>query len=112
MTDPDVIRRARDVAGVGRVSITEKPSPRRLLWNWRVNQAEHIYAVLAAIYPFLGTRRARRALEFFAWYRQRRPLNECSHGHEAPYPRPKGWKCHSCKVISWRRWDEKRRKAA
>lgn len=112
MTDPDVIRRAQAAAGMGLVSTSQKAPPRRLLWNWKVNQAEHIYAILAAVYPFLGTRRARKALEFFAWYRQRRPLNQCPRGHTAPYPRPAGWKCSMCKRISWQHWDEKRRKAA
>jgi hypothetical protein len=76
MTDEDVVLRARDVAGVGTVyGPYDRGEGNKPIWTWDCNETAS-YAVLVALWPWLGVRRkadATRAIEHFG-ARERRFL--------------------------------------
>src|SRR5206468_1345919 len=65
MTDGDVVERAARIAGVGYLRGPVSPkNPRHLpYWRWSVDDRASIYALGAAILPFMGDRRSARICE-------------------------------------------------
>jgi hypothetical protein len=79
MTDPDVVRRAYHIAGLGRLYYKPPNQPGhkdQLLWV--VYPDGHVYALLVALWPWLGERRRRKAEEAITAFRDRvrRNLND------------------------------------
>lgn len=71
MTDEDVVRRLHLLAGMGRVfgpygGEPVNGRPRKPYWAWTVRRETQAYALLVAIYPWLGQRRRGRARECIA----------------------------------------------
>jgi hypothetical protein len=70
MTDRDVVERVAAVAGVGHIGSIYPPSFRRRgyqkQWVWNVHAANSIYALVVAIFPWLGVRRQAKCREFVA----------------------------------------------
>ncbi len=72
MTDEDVLLRLQAVLGVGRVSgpgnYGFKP-----VWRFDINKLDHVYAVTAAVYGWLGARRKIQARKLIALYTSKTP---------------------------------------
>lgn len=88
MTDLDVVQRFHRVAGVG--AIEDKPSMsqwgKKPYWTWAVYRSEHVQALLAAFWPFLGERRKAKAKELLKRWASVSPRASkkrfCKRGHE------------------------------
>lgn len=64
MTDGDVVRRIREVTGVGTViGPIEKGGVRKPVWYWSAGKKGEVLRLLIAMAPLLGERRRERALE-------------------------------------------------
>ena len=65
MTDEDTVVRFRDILGVGKVYGPYGPyaGSKKVFWRWHVYSAEHVQAVAAMLWPWLGDRRRTRATE-------------------------------------------------
>ncbi len=68
MTDEDVVRQAALIAGVGRVNgpyeYNDKKHPNnKPFWKWTVTVSEHSYALMVAVYPWMGSRRRAKIRE-------------------------------------------------
>ena len=63
MTDEDVVRRFHEVIELGRVTGPVPTKGGQPIYIWRSSSQPDIYAVLAALYPWLGGRRRSRAEE-------------------------------------------------
>lgn len=66
MTDKDVVERAAKVWGHGNVrKVPKRQRPQSLgtkdIYVWRFEDRGQVYALLAAIYPWLGNRRRKKA---------------------------------------------------
>jgi hypothetical protein len=74
MTDEDVIRRLRDILGVGYVISQRPPSMpehQRTRWVLGIDRQKEAYAIMMAVYSWLGERRRQRINEVVsAWIRQ------------------------------------------
>jgi hypothetical protein len=58
MNDLDVIERLHRLTGFGTVIVKRQPSKgARPQWMWRLGRFEHVQALVAAMWPFLGARR-------------------------------------------------------
>lgn len=58
MTDEDVIRKCCAIAGMGHVyGPYRRQAPRKEIWSWKVTQQLHAYALMVAIYQWMGERR-------------------------------------------------------
>lgn len=64
MTDEDVIAKVQSLLG-GVFRTEARPAGRKTLYRWRLGEQKQLYALCAAIYPFLGQRRQARMEEFF-----------------------------------------------
>jgi hypothetical protein len=63
MTDEDTLRRFHDVVGFGVLhQLTRSPS-HKPLWRWDARSFEHIQCLVAFLWPWLGSRRRKRARE-------------------------------------------------
>ena len=62
-TDLDVLERLSEVTGMGSITGPFERGSNKVHWVWRVTRREHVYALLAALYPWLGKRRQERAFE-------------------------------------------------
>jgi hypothetical protein len=67
-TDEDVLQRLLEVTGCGtlRGPLERGHKP---YWIWSVSRRTHVYALLVALYPWLGQRRQERARECLEYYR-------------------------------------------
>lgn len=94
-TDEDVVRKLRIVIGFGSITYRPQPATRgnKPCWVWQVGRREHVYALCAALYPFMGLRRQARIRELLAGYlpTQGRP----AHGTNARYAT--GCNCADCR---------------
>ena len=64
MTDEDVVRQAQLVAAMGTVGGPYDSGPRRKdQWQWVVTDSNEAYALMIALYPWLGQRRQARIRE-------------------------------------------------
>ena len=82
MTDEDVVRRAHAVAQVGRVYGPYKKAGGRYkdYWVWSCAQRDTV-AMVAALWPWLGTRRRARATELLQlWKSEPRHLARQANG--------------------------------
>jgi hypothetical protein len=71
MTDEDVVRRFRDVVGIGTVAERlPRPPGQKMQWAWSVSSREHVQAVAAMFWGFLGARRRVRVKELLIATRQ------------------------------------------
>lgn len=73
MTDEDVIRRLHRITGVG--NVYDKPAQivgHKHQWIWIVSKQEHLQAMLAAMWPWLCSRRRAKAVEALEVYRRPR----------------------------------------
>jgi hypothetical protein len=62
MTDEDVVRKLHSTVGFGHVGVRHREG-RQPLWLWRTGSTPQAYAVMMALYPFLGERRRARIEE-------------------------------------------------
>lgn len=66
MTDEDVVLRVQQAAKLGTVNGPYNKGPgRKPMWTWDLHRREHVYALLVAMYPWLGNRRKEKAREVF-----------------------------------------------
>jgi len=68
MTDEDVLRRLASVIGLGRVggpyvNKGDGKKPYKPIWSWNISSRAHCYAVLTALWPWLGARRREKVRE-------------------------------------------------
>lgn len=70
MVDEDVIRRAHEVSGVGYVAFYDRANVPNASdqWKWRVGKRDEIRAVVDAVLPLMGNRRATKFLAFIEWH--------------------------------------------
>ena len=100
MTDEDVVRKAARIGGVGHVrGPYRNPSSSKLnhkpTWHWKVSSGAHVYALCAALYPFMGKRRAARIQEVMDAFRNR-TRGSPPHGVRAKYLA--GCRCDPCRL--------------
>lgn len=119
MTDLDVVDRIHKVSGVGTVRgpYDRGNKPYKI---WQVGGPDGV-AFLEAVLPWLGERRASRAMEAITRWRsykaQTRPGDtHCTHGHEFTADNTlsayggRGRKCRTCQRAAQARYREKRRR--
>ena len=82
MTDEDVLRKARAISGMGHVYGPTRPGGvRKAYWRWAVNRQADTYALMIALYPWLGSRRQAAVRDvvyrWLDWQRNKppRPVN-------------------------------------
>jgi hypothetical protein len=56
-TDEDVARHAHEIAGLGHIWGPYENRGFKPVWNWTVGRQEYAYALMVALYPWLGARR-------------------------------------------------------
>lgn len=94
MTDADVVNRLGTIMQLGHVNEVAKHATWQDHWKtqyrWTVDRADHIQAVLAMFWPWLGERRKEKAREALAEFRagvgkggRMSARTHCPHGH--PY---------------------------
>jgi hypothetical protein len=72
MTDGDVVRRFHGALGLGRLNgpyrrgLAASGNPRKPLFYWSASGFEHVQAIVAMFWPWLGDRRRARACEVLA----------------------------------------------
>lgn len=96
MTDGDVVYHAASVAGMGNVigpfmRGNPKHSP---MFRWNVNKRRHIYALLVAIYPYMGQRRGAKIMDILRTFNSSGRAG-WSHGTRQGYE--VGCRCRPCK---------------
>lgn len=57
--DHDVLEKLQDVLGVGAIRVHAGPG----MWQWGTGKFEHAQYVVAVLWPWLGERRRRQAVE-------------------------------------------------
>jgi hypothetical protein len=67
-TDEDVLRKFRDIAGVGHVGgpyqrYHKDGRPYKPVWRWEVSHAKQWYPLLMTMWPWLGERRRAKAAD-------------------------------------------------
>ena len=66
MTDEDVVRDFAEAVGYGNVNSWHSPSHKskgyKKMYNWKVKKKSEVYRILEAMLPYLGNRRAYKAL--------------------------------------------------
>ena len=63
MTDLDIIQRIHSITGVGKYAIQKQKNPKwKTLYRWSCGKREEVQAILSALLPYLGERRAYKAL--------------------------------------------------
>lgn len=62
-TDRDVVERFRDIFGFGTIRTKPRQAPWKDCHDWRVTNFEHVQVVIAALWPWLLTRRQAKAEE-------------------------------------------------
>lgn len=115
MTDEDVIRRAREVAGVGQVMGPHANGRKLPIWTWHVTKGHEAVAMMLFLYPYLGERRRAKIssivepwldLEDYGPGAHGRQKTHCSHGHlydaenTCWYVRADGGQGRSCRACS------------
>lgn len=78
MTDEDVLRKAHLIAGVGHVYGPSRKRPgRKIYWRWTVARQAESYALMIALYSWLGLRRQATIQEtltrWLDWQRNKPP---------------------------------------
>ena len=71
MTDEDVVRQACLIAGLGRLyGPYKRDNDHKAVWAWHVHVASDTYALMVALYQWLGVRRRAKILECLKEYAQ------------------------------------------
>ncbi len=110
MTDGDVVDKAARITGMGNYSgpWPQKNPKHKPFYRWNVTKREYVYALLVALYPFMGLRRKAKIesiLEAFVQYGQRRWRHGTRQGYEFH-----GCRCAKCRTSNTIR-HRKRRQA-
>lgn len=64
MTDEDVVRRCYELTGVGRLSLWRgRTENHKAVFAWRVQDSATAYAVMVAVWPWLGQRRHQKIVD-------------------------------------------------
>ena len=89
MSDEDVVRKFHQILGLGNVygpRVDQRKPTYKPLWTWCVGGSGKVQAVLAAMWPFLGSRRKAKAEETLLQCAARAPHGKykkrCKRGHE------------------------------
>jgi hypothetical protein len=101
MTDLDVLERAHRVSGLGTIKPRKwnnKPAHWKDAWIWSISGRDDLYALLVAIYRFMGKRRGARIMEIVRWYRTTKPFKTKVHGMRYCYM--KGCRCEFCRAAA------------
>ena len=112
MTDRDVLEKAETMFGgwIWDGRRKEKPHHKQA-YTWKLDKRDKAYALLVAVYPFLGERRKAQARKWADQYRQLTPVEVEQHGRSA-YVR--GCRCEICSGANndySRNWFRERAKA-
>ena len=118
MTDEDVIRRLQLWTGLGTVNGPYRPTTghnKLPMWIWAVGGGAQAYALLIAIWPWLGSRRRARAEELIRAFVTRDVANRyktaCDAGHPFTEENTYMWKgrrkCRRCRREAVQRSREK-----
>ena len=103
MNDEDVVMRAANIVGFGNYSgpwlqYNPKHKP---FYRWSVVKRDYVYALLVAIYPFMGSRRKAKIetiLRTYREYEQRRWKHGTRQGYEGH-----GCRCAECCLANTKR---------
>lgn len=83
MTDGDIILKLKSAFGVGNVIGPRLPTSKRKdggdkkpYWTWQITRREDSFAVLAAIYQFMGERRGQKIKELLIGYKNDKNPNK------------------------------------
>jgi hypothetical protein len=88
MKDEDVVRHFAEVIGFGKVYLGGKSNEG--MWRWAVTRFEHVQAIVAMFWPWLGSRRRARAREVLERLKKETTglkVNEIHKGHDHSGPR-------------------------
>ena len=99
MTDRDVLEKAQLMFG-GRIWDGQRKAAahHKQSYTWQLSKRDQAYAVVAAMYPFLGRRRQARAQEWIAKYTTLPAIGRCSrHGLVGTYVAGK-CRCDACRT--------------
>jgi hypothetical protein len=76
-TDLDVLEKFASIVGVGHLTGPYAHKGRKTSWTWQTGKFEHVQALVAMLWPWLGRRRRVRAREIIrariehGWFNQR-----------------------------------------
>jgi hypothetical protein len=87
MSDLDVLNRAKAVAGMGNISGPYAYGiGSKTMYRWHVTNTQNAYALMAALYLWLGNRRQERISELVKLYKTVGPIaakkTHCKRDHE------------------------------
>jgi ssDNA-binding Zn-finger/Zn-ribbon topoisomerase 1 len=110
---PEVLIRFRDAVGLGRIHGPERrPRRERPQYVWQAGSFEDCQAVLALLWPWLGTikrAQAARALKAVPRFVNRYGDGYCRNGHFLKDGRSRNGTCPECHRESYRRLQAKRK---
>ena len=120
MTDEDIVRRFAGIVDCGTISLYQPPfENRKLQYKWSCSRFEHVQAIVAVFWPWLGERRRAKAHEDFTeghrFWMARYHATHCKRGHpldEANTARQANgqWRlCRTCHRESVRRYAARQR---
>jgi hypothetical protein len=100
MTDEDVIRRLREITGLGSIHVGKTRDPNwKPTWRWSVQSVEGAQEVARAVRPWMGARRTARIDEMLAVV-GRQPV-DYPHGSLGRYQK-RGCRCDECRAENTR----------
>ncbi len=119
-TDLDILRKIKDIFEFGNICCSYKPENykyvkscnpgKKTQWKWRSHKGAIVYALMVAIFPFMGIRRKEKIKECIkSWIKcKREPIfkncEECNDTFEQ-----KRYKQHFCSTrCNWRYWGKRR----
>ena len=125
MCDEEVVKRFNAIFGVGQIRPRKKLAKHyKTPWEWRCGRFEHSQAVLAMMWPWLGSRRKARAKELLLIARSGRNspgtgqdtrIIHCPKGH--PYNEQNTYVdkfnariCRTCRRESVKRWHKRKQR--
>lgn len=121
MTDRDVVERAKEVSGGlgGSINLVERSrNGHKDIYGWNVNKLNDAYALMVAVYPFMGERRRKdieKCIEVWRSVVLRYGRPACSRGHlftpENTIIRKSDSRrvCRTCQNASRRRYYERQK---
>ncbi len=72
MTDLDIIERAKSIGGCGYIYSAIRSEDRKPMWLWKVSKKAESYALIAALYSFMGIRRKSKMRECIETFKKAR----------------------------------------
>jgi hypothetical protein len=98
MTDLDVLEKAQQMFGGWIAVVKSRAAHHKQAWVWKLTKRDEAYALVAAMYQFLGARRQARACEWIEKYRSLKVIGRTSrHGFPGMYTIG-GCRCNECKT--------------